>query len=284
MTSLEWQGQLATIALRVADVDHTAAFYEDVVGLVRAPEPAGERTVLGWGTGAPVLALSAGTLGLEYFALEVPDPGELDRLLSRLQDHRVDVDELGDGGHRVTDPDGRELRLHGRISRPAEHVADTGRRPIRLQHITLATDAIAEVLDFYRGVLGMRLSDRMGDQFAWLRCGREHHTIAVINNPSPTLIDHFSFDLAGWSDFREWGDRLSVAGVDVAWGPGRHGPGNNLFLMFDDPDAFHIEMSAEMELFYDDRVEYEPRVWQPSARTVNLWGQVPSWRSAQPLG
>jgi catechol 2,3-dioxygenase len=283
MTPLEWQGQLAAIALRVADVEHTASFYEDVVGMVRAPESARDRAELGWGLGTPVLRLSAGAPALEHFALEVPDPGELDRLLSRLQDHGVHVRELREGVHTVADPDGRELRLHGRVGRPGEHVADTGRRPIRLQHITLATDAMAEVLNFYREAMGMRLSDRMGDHFAWLRCGREHHTIAVINNPSATMIDHFSFDVAGWQDFREWGDRLAVTGVDVAWGPGRHGPGNNLFIMFDDPDSFHVELSAEMELFYDDRVEYEPRVWETSARTVNLWGQVPSWRSAQPV-
>jgi hypothetical protein len=50
--------------------------------------------------------------------------------------------------------------------------------------------------------------------------------------------------------------------------------------MFDDPDAYHVELSAEMEMFYDDRVEYAPRVWETTPRTVNLWGQVPSWRAA----
>jgi catechol 2,3-dioxygenase len=283
MASLEWHGQLAAIALRVPDVEQTACFYEDIVGMVRAPEPAGDRAGLGWGLGEPVLQLSMGTPALEHFALEVPDPAELEGLLTRLQDHGVQVRDLGEEVHMVADPDGRELHLHGRLGRPGERVADTGRRPIRLQHITLATDAMSDVLEFYRDAMGMRLSDRMGHDFAWLRCGREHHTIAVIANPSPTLIDHFSFDVAGWQDFLSWGDRLAVAGVDVVWGPGRHGPGNNLFIMFDDPDEFHIELSAEMELFYDDRVEYEPRVWETSARTVNLWGQVPPWRAAQPV-
>ncbi len=282
MTSLEWHGELAAIALRVPDMEHSASFYEDVVGMVRGPESAGNRVGLGWGWGEPVLELSAGSPALEHFVLEIPVPSELESLLDRLQDHGVDIHQQ-DGVHVVTDPDGRELRLRGRIGRPGEHVADSGRRPIRLQHLTLATEAMTDVLGFYQEAMGMRLSDRMGDDFAWLRCGREHHTIAIVRSPSPTLIDHFSFDLTGWQDFREWGDRLAGAGVDVAWGPGRHGPGNNLFMMFDDPAAFHVELSAEMELFYDDRVEYTPRVWEPSARTVNLWGPVPPWRAAHPV-
>ena len=69
------------------------------------------------------------------------------------------------------------------------------------------------------------------------------------------------------------------ADVPVQWGPGRHGPGNNLFVFFDDPAGHHIELSAEMEKFYDDRVAYVPRRWTPAPQTVNLWGgQTPQWR------
>lgn len=281
MTPLEWHGQLASIGLRTADVQRSARFYEDLLGMVAAEGATGDWTQLGWGMGAPVLEFSAGTPGLSHFALEIPDPIELEGLIARLDRHGVSVDTRGDGTYVVADPDGRELRLHGRVDRSAEHVSSAGRRPIRLQHITLATEAMAEVLDFYCGALDMRLSDRMEHEFAWLRCGAEHHTVAILGTGSPTLVDHLSFDLSRWDDFRDWGDRLAASGVDLTWGPGRHGPGNNLFVMFDDPDDFHIELSAEMELFYDDRVEYEPRVWEATTRTVNLWGQVPPWRAAR---
>jgi hypothetical protein len=66
----------------------------------------------------------------------------------------------------------------------------------------------------------------------------------------------------------------------VQWGPGRHGPGNNLFLFFDDPAGNHVELSAEMERFFDDYAQYEPRIWNADPATVNLWGgQVPRWRN-----
>jgi catechol 2,3-dioxygenase len=48
--------------------------------------------------------------------------------------------------------------------------------------------------------------------------------------------------------------------------------------MFDDPEGNHIELSAEMERFYDDRAEYQPRTWAVDPRTVNLWGPVAGLR------
>ena len=61
-------------------------------------------------------------------------------------------------------------------------------------------------------------------------------------------------------------------------GPGRHGPGNNLFVMFDDPAANRIELSCEMERYWDELADYTPRQWHPGVKTINLWGVAPSWR------
>ena len=35
-------------------------------------------------------------------------------------------------------------------------------------------------------------------------------------------------------------------GITLWWGPGRHGPGNNLFFMIEDPDGHKVEFSAEL--------------------------------------
>jgi hypothetical protein len=107
--------------------------------------------------------------------------------------------------------------------------------------------------------------------------------VAIVRSESSSKIDHFSFDLDSWQDFKVWSDRISEYGHELSWGPGRHGPGDNLFLMFDDPAGYHVELSSEMEHFFDDLAEYTPRLWTPSTRTVNLWGGVPSWRGPQVL-
>ena len=87
--------------------------------------------------------------------------------------------------------------------------------------------------------------------------------------------------MESWSDFKTWCDRLGAARVPVCWGPARHGPGNNLFIMFQDPDGNRIELSAEMERFWDRTASYQPRVWEDDPWTINVWGGVgPEWRSA----
>ena len=55
-------------------------------------------------------------------------------------------------------------------------------------------------------------------------------------------------------------------------GPGRHGPGNNLFFMFKDPHGDPVELSAEIEVMDRDT---PPRTWPHTEKTLNLWG--PGW-------
>jgi len=41
--------------------------------------------------------------------------------------------------------------------------------------------------------------------------------------------------------------------LPLEWGPGRHGPGNNLFVFVHDPEGNWIEISAELEQVTPDR-------------------------------
>jgi catechol 2,3-dioxygenase len=282
MTS-RWQGQLSHIALRVADVSLSADFYRDILGMSEHGRSEDDSHVrLGWGTGQHAVDLLSGPPELDHFGLEIPDPRELDQVVAAIDAHGVAVEEIAaDAGqpdsYRVRDPEDRVMELHGRVDRSGEVGAAMGRRPVRLQHITFATGAIEDLVDFYAGVMGFRISDRMGSIFTWLRCGAEHHTVAMVD-ADPVGLDHFSFDLGDWGDFKDWADHLSHHRVPLTWGPGRHGPGNNLFLMFDDPDHNRIELSAEMETYFDELAAYPPRTWSAEQRTVNLWGPAPAWR------
>jgi catechol 2,3-dioxygenase len=274
------EARLSHVALRSAHVTGTRRFYEDVVGL-RTVESDGHPTRLALGGGAPVLELDQGH-GLDHFALEVVDSTQLSVLSERLSEHGVSLEPAEDayhpGGVRFTDPEGHSIELHERIDRTDEGVRADGRRPTGLHHITITSPDVPALAAFYRDVLGFVVSDRMADRFMWMRCNREHHTIAIVHGEAGGL-DHYCFEVSDWADIKEWCDLLAVRDVPVSWGPGRHGPGNNLFIMFDDPDGVHIELSCEMERFWDDRVDYPaPRNWAAELRTVNLWGPAPEWR------
>jgi catechol 2,3-dioxygenase-like lactoylglutathione lyase family enzyme len=265
------------LALRVPDVAAARAFYTRVVGLRVHAELDGGGERLGWGAGHHVLDLLPGEQGLEHLAFEVAAPGLLDELAGALGAQLIDLD--GVRGFETRDPDGNRVRFHDVVDRAGEQLGDGARRPVRYQHATLGTANLPAMLDFYVGTVGFRLSDMMGDEFGWMRSSADHHTLAAVASGVQGL-DHFSFDVSGWGDLLTWCDRLTAQGVDVTWGPGRHGPGNNLFIMFDDPAGNHVELSAEMEQFHDEHADHPVRRWRPVPRSINLWGgQLAAFRT-----
>ncbi|OZE08537.1 glyoxalase [Rhodococcus sp. 05-2255-3B1] len=278
------------LGFTVPDVAATAGFYGRTVGLTVQEELAGGGLRLGWGLGHHVLDLTEGPKALSHYGFEVRDADGIAGITARLKDAGHDFTDLdpsvldhavgAPSGISVTDPDRTTVHFHGPVARQGENAADPGRRPIKFQHTTLGTDNVAQMVSFFVDTVGFRISDQLEDgKFAWLRSDRDHHTLAVVENGVPGDLDHYSYDLAEWEDFKSWCDRLTEIGVDVVWGPGRHGPGNNLFVFFDDPAGNHIELSAEMEKFHDDRATYVTRQWRPVPASVNLWGgQLASWR------
>lgn len=279
------RARLAHVGLRAPDADGLRRFYEDVVGMA-THELADGALRMGWGRGHHALEIMTGSAALDHFALELPGDEELDALASRLEATGVAIAEGSPAGDHpatleVEDPDGNRIELHGPVDRSGERVADPARRPVRVHHVTLATRSMKRMVDFYVDALGFRVSDRMEDRFTWLRCNREHHTVAIVESGTVGL-DHYAFELSGWEDFKTWCDGLSARDVPVRWGPGRHGPGNNLFIFFDDSAGFHVELSSELEQYWDDLADYAPRRWKAGARTTNLWGSAPDWREPTP--
>jgi catechol-2,3-dioxygenase len=281
MTSVVQKMALSHVSLAVEDPPAAAAYYARTLGLAASETLADGTIRLGWGQGFHALELTAGH-GLAHFGLELSDEAGLAALESRLQAHGVPAarEELA-GDHppvlAFRDPDGHRVEAHGPVDRSGEHAADPGRRPVRIHHVTLASSALAEQVAFYEQVLGFLVSDRMGEVFAWLRCNQEHHTVAVVEADQAGL-DHYAYEIDSWASLKTWCDELAARDVPLQWGPGRHGPGNNVFVMFDDLDGNHVELSCEMERYWDDRAQYAPRDWAPEAKTVNLWGPVPAWR------
>jgi len=143
-----------------------------------------------------------------------------------------------------------------------------------LQHLTFVTDAIDATEAFYADKLGFAISDRVvhtdGRLMAsFLRSNHEHHTIACFRGRRRG-VDHHSYEAGEWSRIRDWADRFAERRIQLVWGPGRHGPGNNLFIFIEDPDGNWIEVSAELEVV-NDRATV---VWPHESRTLNLWGDA----------
>ncbi len=188
---------------------------------------------------------------------------------------------LTSGAFAVCDPDGR-LVVFGlpRADLPVPQQADAlpaANLPGRLQHVVVASTALPAMLRFYEEDLGFVVSDYVfeddsrGEPTAgFFRSDPEHHTFAAFRCPE-TRPDHHAYETTSWNDIRDWADHLATLGIKLWWGPGRHGPGNNLFFMIRDPQGYLIEISAELEIMPDDLVK---RSWKHEERTLNLWGSA----------
>lgn len=142
-----------------------------------------------------------------------------------------------------------------------------------LQHFNIRAESVEQIEEFYVGKLGFLISDRVRDSkgglaTSFMRSNHEHHTMGCFR-AAARGFDHHSYEAGEWIVIRDWCDHFSKFKVQLMWGPGRHGPGNNLFAFIVDPDGNWIEISAELEVMLDRPY----REWIHEERTLNLWGK-----------
>jgi catechol 2,3-dioxygenase len=174
------------------------------------------------------------------------------------------------GAFEVTDPDGNGIFFGLAKSQPVK-ITKAIRGPI--QHLTLATRDVQAIEDFYAGKLGFGVSDRVVNEHGkvmtcFMRGNHEHHNLACFYQDRQG-VDHHSYEAGEWDTIRDWSDHFASQNIQLFWGPGRHGPGNNLFIFIEDLDGNWIEVSAELEVVHDRPV----KIWPHQERTLNLWGR-----------
>jgi len=215
--------------------------------------------------------------GIGFGAYAFDDAAALGAYRARLADHGFNVEPassswFGEGAFAIRDPDGNRLEFG--VS-PAQKTGPAQTSEARLQHFVIATDQCRSMRDFYVDILGFQIADEVyrddGEvTAAFLNSDDEHHAFAVFQAPEKRF-DHQAFEVRDWNDIRDWADHLSDMGILIDWGPGRHGIGNNLFIMIADPDGNWFEYSAEIENLAPDRA---PGRWKHEPHTLNLWGQA----------
>ena len=199
----------------------------------------------------------------------------LERLRANLSAHNMCCTTLDDplferGAFLIADPQGRRLVF----GLPVPAHAGKG-APARLQHTVFQTTELDRVVRFYVEKVGFTVSDEVVDDdgtvmTVFMRSDDEHHTLAFFRG-SGNEWDHHCYETSEWNDIRDWGDRFAAAQIPIFFGPGRHGPGNNLFFMVTDPDGNRLEFSAELQ-HVDARTP--PGIWPHAERTLNSWGRA----------
>jgi catechol 2,3-dioxygenase-like lactoylglutathione lyase family enzyme len=185
----------------------------------------------------------------------------------------VELEEPGGGlAATLRDPVGFVLRL---VTGDARRAAEAPSRdtPDRLAHVNLNCTDVDSTARFFERGLGFRLADR-SKIMAFERCNSDHHAVVLAEAPLDGL-NHVAFNMPSWESVMRGAGRMIDAGFPIAWGPGRHGPGNNVFAYFVDPFGFVIEYTAEVEIVAEGHVARGPDFWVwPPGRT-DQWGVAP---------
>jgi catechol 2,3-dioxygenase-like lactoylglutathione lyase family enzyme len=277
---------LRGIVMRAPGITATRDFYLQNWGLSLAHEEPGAVWLRGTGTEPFIYGLKEGPVfGIEYVHFSMPDRDTMAALHAQALSAGATVlgapgpfdDFAGGWGFEMLDPDDRRLRFRcePRLAKPQEEWA----RPKKVSHVVLNSPDMDAAEDWYRRVLGFRVSDYSADQMVFLRCASDHHSIALVRGQYPS-VNHVAFELLTLNEFMRSIGRMKQKGIVPTWGPGRHGPGNNPFAYFCSPTGFVIEFTSELQQI--DEATHEAQVWsRDDPEAMDRWMTAGPPTSAQ---
>lgn len=266
------------VGLAVADLDSERAFFTTQWGLREVHQGAGQVYLVAAGSTHPyTLRLRRAERMTDLIGLSARSPAEVDALHAQVRAAGAKIIHdptgmtgFGGGyGFRFFDPDGRAMEVVCNAAvRTPEPVGPQEATPVRISHVVLHSPQHHRLEQFYREALGFRLTDWLGDFMVFLRCNRAHHRIAIL--PGPPALNHVAFDMTSIDAVMRGLGRLSAAGVELQWGPGRHTAGNNTFTYYSTPNGHTVEYTSDLEEV--DEARWKPTVYAPSPEIMDQWG------------
>jgi 2,3-dihydroxy-p-cumate/2,3-dihydroxybenzoate 3,4-dioxygenase len=269
---------LQYVALAVPDLATESGFFADTWGLVPVGESDGRAYFAAAGSSHPyVIRLREGPARQTDLIGFSADEAHLDALFAQVQASGAKIisepgpadGPAGGRAFRAFDPDGRALEvIAGAAQRAVADLAPNTSAPLRISHVVLHSPAHKDLERWYREALGFRLSDWLGDFMVFLRCNPAHHRLAIL--PGPPALNHIAFDVASVDALMRGLARMSQAGIELQWGPGRHTAGNNTFTYYTTPGGNTVEYTSDLEMV--DEATWQPKVHTPGPDTMDNWG------------
>src|SRR6266446_3427857 len=275
---------LRSIELGVTDLSRSAAFYSQVWGLEPVVTDADTIHLRANGSEHHVVTLrerpKTAMIGVHFAA---NDQTAVDELHAKAKAFGANVTSgpanlpsSGGGGYgfQFRTPEGHVLNISSGIAGHPNVVSDRS-KPLKLSHVVLNSAKIDEQTAFFIDLLGFRLSDST-DMMDFIRCCADHHSIALARGDGPSL-NHMAFELASIDGLMRGAGRLKSSGFNTEWGVGRHGPGNNVFSYFVEPNGFVVEYTTEVQQV--DEAEYlphDPTYWASFPGRPCRWGMATS--------
>jgi len=259
--------RLRHVSFASPNVEAQLDYYQSIIGLAVIGRD-DRRIILGTDSDELTLVLEHGAASrLTAIAYEVAPGLDLSDLQTSLASLDIKSEVRSDTAPGIPktlvfdDPDGLQIELFSRwdFCKPVEPVR--GLAVAKLGHVALYTPDPERAAKFFERVLGFRVSDRIEENFVFLRCGPEHHAMNFARG-TEARIHHLAFELRDASHMHQACDLLGRNKFQILWGPVRHGPGHNVAVYHHNPDRYLIELYYSMDLMLDEELGYfEPRPW-----------------------
>jgi len=272
-------GAIRHVGLFTPALEAHAHFYSDIWGLDVVQQTPDTIYLRGSSSEPFILSLHrSDRLGLHHIAYAVADEAEVLSVASELNEAGVRIvrepsrrEEPGGGyGMRFIDPDGRCVELSSDVAQHTDGWRAKNVEPRSICHVVNNTPDLERICDFYTRVLGFRISDWSADQMAFLRSDSKHHNISFNRAPHAS-VNHIAYLVSSVDEVMRGISNLRKHGIEPSWGPGRHGPGNNIFCYFKDPFGYVAEYTSDID-YITDESKHEPKVWPRGPESMDQWG------------
>lgn len=264
--------RILSVSLGVRDLSASETFYETIWGLRRTHAENGKTYFGAMNSDHHVVSLSqTGRPTLLNVRFGAPSREAVHALHNHARALGIEIVHTpmtftpadgGGFGFSVKAPEGQLLTIVTEGSERAPERLDAA--PSKLSHIVFNSANIDKMTAFFIDVLGFKLSDETVPM-KFIRCSKDHHSVALAKGDGPS-INHIAFEMPDLDALMSGCGRLRREGYNIEWGVGRHGPGNNIFSYFIEPNGFVVEYTTGMQQI--DEATYKPE-------TAAYWTNFP---------
>jgi catechol 2,3-dioxygenase len=244
---------VSAVDLAVADLPAARDFFTKAWNLREIASAGGIHYFRAAGPAFHALSLRAASEpALIRVVLDAESRAAVDAVYATIRDAGLTADNVprdlqtpgGGYGFGFRDPEGRNFAVVSDAARHAS-IPDAPDMPAKLSHVNL----------------NCRDNDA---SFAVMR--------ALGFNDNANL-NHIAFEMPDLEAVMRGIGRMRDHGHGVEWGPGRHGPGHNVFAYFCGPEDLPLEYTGEMQQVSDDFApSRKPEQWTWPAGRLDHWG------------
>ena len=266
--------KLRSVELVLPGAAAAADFLTGVWGMAPAEVRGATRYLRGSGPFPYLVALEEGEAPSVRTTTFVCARDELDALVGRVEARGLKAantraeDPGGGEGIIVKLPEGELFRFLAGVSEAPS--LDGRDLPVKLTHLVFNSQDAEATADVAEAVLGFRVSDRTKGM-VFVRCNDAHHSIAFARAGYSSL-NHIAFEMRDVDAVMRGVGRLRDHAMTPAWGPGRHGPGANVFAYFIAPFDAVVEFSTAVDKVGPDYKVGAPEDWSWPEGRIDQWG------------